>query len=184
MVVVDQRRGELGLHAFGFTSGRDIGPMLGGAALTPGNSSEMLSLRTEHAGALAILLVLYAFQAHIGPDIVKADEIIIWLDNTKVLSWARRTGRGENIKELLVLDYDLWAEMEALQKQLHFPIQWKKVDTHISKRKYASGVQPKGGKYFIHLNEFMDGLAGSIREATELHRALHPRRDFFTPIVK
>ena len=52
----------LGSHAFGFTSGKEIGPIWGVAALTPGSTSEMPSLRTEHAGALAILLVLYVFQ--------------------------------------------------------------------------------------------------------------------------
>ena len=39
--------GSDGSHVFGFTSSKKIGPMWGGAALTPGNSSEMSSLWTD-----------------------------------------------------------------------------------------------------------------------------------------
>lgn len=56
------------------------------------------------------------------------DIVTIWLDNAEVLSRAQKTTRstaqnlsiewkpvrGYKIKEALVLDFDLWAEMEAL----------------------------------------------------------------------
>ena len=74
-------KGVLGSHAFAFTSSKEIGPMWGTVAITPGNSSEMSSLRTEHAGALAILLVLYAFQIQLEYEAVKTMEVSIWLDS-------------------------------------------------------------------------------------------------------
>ena len=75
----------------------------------------MSSLRCEHTTALAILLVLYAFQTHLGQDNVKSIEVFIWLDNADVLRRARRSNRGD-IKDALTLDYDLWAEMEEIQR--------------------------------------------------------------------
>ena len=156
----------------------------GGAAMTPGNYSEMSSLRCEHAGALAVLLVLYAFQLYLGQDTVQSVDVVIWLDNAEVLRRAQRSRRGKKIKDALVLDYDLWAEMEDLQRRLTFNIHWEKVDSHIHTRTYAPGVKPKGDKYSIRLNEFVDSLAGNIREEATLHPTIHPRQEFFTPTVK
>ena len=59
--------------------------MWGGAAITPGNLLEMSSLWCEHAGALAILLVLFAFQLHLGQENMQSMEVVIWLDNAEVL---------------------------------------------------------------------------------------------------
>ena len=147
--------------------------------MTPGNYSEMSSLRCEHAGALAVLLVLYAFQLYLGQDTVQSVDVVIWLDNAEVLRRAQRSIRGKKIKDALVLDYDLWAEMEDLQRRLTFNIHWEKVDSHIHTRTYAPGVKPKGDKYSIRLNEFVDGLAGNIREEATLHPTIHPRQEFF-----
>ena len=136
----------LGSHAYGFTSGKVIGRMWGRAAMTPGNSSEMSSLRCEHAGAMAILLVLYTFQVYLGEDTVQDMDVSIWLDNAEVLHRAQRSSRCEKTKDVLVLDFDLWAEMEALAGRLKFNIHWEKVDSHIHTRTYAPGVKPKGDK--------------------------------------
>jgi hypothetical protein len=153
--------------------------MWGRAAMTPGNSSEMSSLRCEHAGAMAILLVLYIFQVYLGEDTVQDMDVSIWLDNAEVLRRAQRSSRCEKTKDVLVLDFDLWAEMEALVGRLKFNIHWEKVDSHIHTRTYAPGVKPKGDKYSIRLNEFVDALAGNIREEVDLHPVLHPRQEFF-----
>ena len=48
----------IGAHAYGFTSGIIEGVVWGGAGKTPGGVQEMASLRSEHAGAIGILLVL------------------------------------------------------------------------------------------------------------------------------
>ena len=69
--------------------------------------------------------------------------------------------------------------MEELQRRLVFNIHWEKVDSHIHTRSYAPGVKPKGDKYSIRLNEFLDGLAGNIREDAAVHPTLHPRQEFF-----
>ena len=72
------RRGELyagsdgsikdgfGAHIYGFTSGRHIGNVWGGAAITPGNPVEMASLWAELGGDVFIRLVLYALQIQKG----------------------------------------------------------------------------------------------------------------------
>ena len=71
---------------------------MGGAAMTPGNYSEMSSLRCEHAGALAVLLVLYAFQLYLGQDTVQSVDVVIWLDNAEVLRRAQRSIRGKRLR--------------------------------------------------------------------------------------
>ena len=69
-------------------------------------------------------------------------EAFIWLDNAKVLSRARRSRRGNKVvKDKLVLNYDLWAELDAIQWRLTFKIKWKKVDSHIHTRIYAPWVK-------------------------------------------
>ena len=73
---------EQGSHAYGFTNGREEGIIYGGAAMTPGFQEEMSSLRAEHYGAISILLILYAIQIHMGPDMVpKKYWVDIWIDN-------------------------------------------------------------------------------------------------------
>ena len=79
------------------------------------------------------------------------------------------------------MDYDLWAEMDALQRQLTFTIKWRNVDSHINTRSYAPEVKPYGGKFSIRLNDFVDGLSGSIQEEAELHPDLYPRQEFLYP---
>lgn len=42
--------GRVGAHAYGFTSGRHIGKVWGGAVITQGNTIKMVSLRAELGG--------------------------------------------------------------------------------------------------------------------------------------
>ena len=60
-----------------------------------------------------------------------------------------------------------------------FNIHWENVDSHIHTRSYAPGVKPKGDRYSIRLNEYVDGLVGNIREDAAIHLTVHPRQDFF-----
>ena len=83
-------------------------------------------LRTEYTGAIAILLILYAIQVHMGPENTVDGEITIWLDNAEVLSRARRRRIGKEIKDNLVFDFDIWMGMEALLDCLRFPITWER----------------------------------------------------------
>ena len=76
----------------------------------------------EHAGAITILLILYAIQVHMVLENTLAGEITIWLDNAEVLSRACRRRIGKEIKDILVLDFNLWMEMDALLDCLRFPI--------------------------------------------------------------
>lgn len=60
----------IGAHAYGFTSWSLEGDVWGGAAITSVGVDEMVSLRAEHAGAIGILLVLYALQIRHGASLL------------------------------------------------------------------------------------------------------------------
>ena len=109
----------IGAHAYGFTSGIIEGAVWGGAGITLGGLNEMVSLRAEHAGAIGILLVLYALQVRYGPS---TSPVTIWIDNAEVLDRAIEREAGDNIKDHLVLDYDLWQVMHNLQTLVNTPL--------------------------------------------------------------
>ena len=70
----------------------------GGAAATEGNQVKMSPLRSEHAGALAIIIVL-----HILHNVTKVDlKAELWVDNAEVI---RRVTATDISAE--ALDYDL-----------------------------------------------------------------------------
>ena len=121
----------------------------------------MASLRTEHAGAIGILLVLQALQIRFGPS---SFPVTIWIDNAEVLDRAKNRKVGDNIKDHLVLDYDLWQAMNSLQALIHTPIRWEKVDSHIEEKTYKDGATPKGDQYSIRLNKVVDEWAGLTRQ--------------------
>ena len=71
-----------GAHAFAFTDGTQRTTIIGGSAPTPGNHNKITSLRSELAGAIAILLILQAFETIYQEPFPPAN---IWIDNNKVL---------------------------------------------------------------------------------------------------
>ena len=101
------------------------------------------------------------------PETKVAGDITICIDNAEVLSRARGRDLGNKIKDALIMDFDLWMEMKALLTCLRIPAIWKKVDSYITTRVYDPGVMLKGDKFSIRLNEFVDELADSVREAAE-----------------
>ena len=153
---------EIGDHAYGFTSGIIEGDVWGGAAITPGGVNEMAFLRSEHTGEIGILLVLYALQVRHGSSLLHVTKCI---DNVEVLDRAKNNEVGENIKQHLVLDYDLWQAMDSLQALIHTPLKWEKVDSHIEGEVYKEGTSPKGDQYSIHLNMVVDKWAGVARKS-------------------
>ena len=73
--------------------------MWGGAAHTPGNTKEMTPLRPEHAGSIAVLIII-----HILHTLTKVEvSVKLWVDNSEVL----RRIATQDVNEL-ALDYDLW----------------------------------------------------------------------------
>ena len=98
-------------------------------------------------------------------DIAPKYSVDIWIDNAEVLARGKRGEKGTNIKDHLVLDYDLLREMEYLQDKIIIPVQWNKVDSHIKSRTYKKGQVPQGNKFSIRLNEVVDRWAGEVREA-------------------
>ena len=96
----------------------------------------------------------------------------IWIDNAEVLDRAQKWEAGDNIKDHLVLDYDLWQTMMNIQKLISIPLKWEKVDSHIEGKVFKEGVEPKGDEYSIRLNTVVDEWAGKAREA---HRGQYPQ---------
>ena len=81
-----------------------------------------------------------------------------------MLDRAKKREAGNNIKDHLVLDYDLWKAMDSLQELIHTPLRWEKVDSHIEGRVYKEGTSPKGDQYSIRLNGVVDEWAGLARK--------------------
>ena len=129
----------------------------------------MASLRAELGGAIGILLVIYALQVQRG---VSDQMITIWIDNAEVLDRAQKWEAGDNIKDHLVLDYDLWQSLMSIQKLIHIPLKWEKVDSHIEGKVFKEVVEPKGDEYSIRLNTVADEWAGNARKA---HTGIYPQ---------
>ena len=111
----------MGSHAYGFTDGRTYGNIWGGSAITPGSQIEMSSLRTEHGGAVGILLILYVLHAYLGRNTnPSAYTVTIWIDNAEVLRRVKNGNPGTSLKDHTVFDYDLWRVMTRLQTQMKF----------------------------------------------------------------
>ena len=64
---------------------------------------------------------------------------------------------GNNLKNHLVLDYDLWRSMVSLIDLIQTSMQWEKVDSHIEGKIFKEGSQFKGGTCSIWLNTVVDG---------------------------
>ena len=111
-----------GAHGFGITSGMQQSPIWGGAGNTCGNHAEMASLRAEHAGAIAVIIILDIIQR-----VIKANFVVqLWVDNAEVI----RRMTEENI-EPLALDYDLYNHTIQWIQKIQFQLTWLKVDSHI-----------------------------------------------------
>ena len=88
----------------------------GGAATTPGSVQEMLSQRAEHAGSIAILILLDIFQKCIQVQL----HVLLWIDNVEMIrrgNWKADKGVWS---DTLVLDYDLWKVTEKVVEGLNF----------------------------------------------------------------
>ena len=150
----------LGAHAFGFTNGSCHSSIIGGSAPTPGNLSEMTSLRTELAGAIAILLVLYAFQEVTSSTFPL---ITIWIDNLETLRRQQTPLANQTWRDMFALDFDLWHVLLEVQTWIKSPLKWEKVDSHVDQRA-PSSRSPKGNDLAWRLNEVMDTWANGERE--------------------
>ena len=102
---------------------------------------------------------------------VSTHPTLIWIDNTAVLERANNSVVGDNSKNHLVLDYDLWRSMVSLINLIQTPIQWGKVNSHIEGNIFKEDSQPKRGGYSIRLNKVVDGWAWRARES---HRGPYP----------
>jgi len=94
-----------------------------------GTPSLLTSLRAEHHGSMAVLLLLHMLSKrwnipHGTPPVT------ILVDNKEVIDRMTSGLPGLSIKNHLVPDYDLWAEAIALVNTLPFPVHWKWVKAH------------------------------------------------------
>ena len=102
----------LGGHAFCIAD-NSFTTQVWGHAQTIGIKSEISSLRTEHGGALAILLVLQALQIHF-PSHALPSVLDIWVDNSEVVRRGKIPLPKLGIKQQLTLHHDLWATTHRL----------------------------------------------------------------------
>ena len=125
----------------------------GGSATTCGNAIEMSSLRAEHAGSIAIVIIL-----HILHQITKIPvQVELWVDNAEVLS--RRL-----MKEVppMIMDYDLCQATIEWVNTIQFELQWRKVDSHVEdKRRQDPTKKFRGNPLAWRLNSAVDSLAGA-----------------------
>ena len=62
-----------------------------------------------------------------GDQINPADySVKLWIDNTDVVNRGRKKC-GDYLKAPMVLDYDLWTEMEMLQSRIKINLHWNKL---------------------------------------------------------
>ena len=106
----------IGGHAFCITDNAFI-TKLWGHARTIGIMAEMISLRAEHGGAIAILLLFYPL--HICyPNSPFPKRLGIGIDNSELVRRGSIVVTKLEIKQQLVLDYDLLATTQQLLKDL------------------------------------------------------------------
>ena len=91
-----------------------------------------------------MLLVLYDVQIYMRMEVTPKYSIDIWIDNVEVLAHEQRGEKVNNIKDHLVLDYDLLREMDCLQGKILIPIKWNKVNSHINIRTYRRDRNHRG----------------------------------------
>ena len=145
----------IGGHSFCITDKAFL-TKIWGHARTIGIKKEMTSLRTEHGGAIAILLLLQALHIHF-PHLPLPPSLDIWIDNSEVVRRGQKHLPKLGIKQQLVLDYDMWATTHRLLQALSCKIQWKWVKGHQQQQQKAPW------KLEIDLNNFCDKKAESAR---------------------
>lgn len=96
----------LGAHGFGVTHGEQRTIIYGGSAPTPGNRTEITSLRTELAGAICVVLLISLLEKRFNSCF---PPISIWIDNTETIRRAQED--PTTWRDMFALDYDLWREL-------------------------------------------------------------------------
>ena len=71
---------------------------------------------------------------------------------------------GGNMKDRMVLDYDICQLQKTLTDKLRIPLRWENVDSRIEQNIYKDGQKPKGGEFSIMLNIVMDQWAEMARD--------------------
>ena len=96
---------------------------LRGHGYVAGTPDLLTSLRAEHSGSIAILIILHMVTVRWGLD-ESTPPVTIHIDNKEVISRMDAGLPGLSIKAHLVPEYDLWAEAIHLTDTLPFPVSW------------------------------------------------------------
>lgn len=96
-----------------------------------------------------MLLIIYALQIQRWNS---SQILTIWIDNAAVLNRVERPIVGDNLKDHMVLDYNLWRTMMGILDLIYVPLMWEKVNSHIEGIVYKYGAEPKGEQHSIILN--------------------------------
>ena len=113
----------------------------------------MSSLRTEHAGALAVIIVLNIIQEVMGLNFV----VELWVNNVEVI---RRITTKE--VDQTALDFDLYRTTVTWVNKIRYKLLWQKVDSHIEEKLRLDPTRVvQGNPLAWRLNEAMDVLANT-----------------------
>lgn len=153
----------VGAHAYTLrTACNDTDMMIVGDALTPGAPDTISSLRAEHYGAMAIVIMILAIEWKY--DLENSGYVLLHIDNMEVVNRVRH-GVAENMSadKHTKTDFDIWKETDAISKQLSTVVCTKWVRGHQDKFLCAEqgGVGPMPLE--AHFNILMDRRAEECR---------------------
>ena len=149
----------IGAHAYTLRShctGND--EAISGSATTPGHPDTISSLRTEHYGALAVVLVVMAIEWKYS--IGKTGYVTIHIDNSEVVNRTKfGVSDGMSADKHAATDFDVWKETHTIIKKLNTTVCAKWVKGHQDKmlQEQQGGIGPMPLE--AHYNIMVDQMA-------------------------
>ena len=131
-----------------------------GHGYVSGTPNLLTSLRAEHSGSIAVLILLHMLTVRWGLD-ESTPPVTIHIDNKEKISRMDAGLPGLSIKAHLVPEYDLWAEAIHLTDTLPFPVSWQWVKAHQDTDKLDGRIIFGPHTKIASINIFCDRLATS-----------------------
>ena len=174
----------IGSHAYtlrSYCTGND--KAITGDAATPGNPDTISSLRSEHFGALAIMVIMLALEWKYSLE--ATGHILLHIDNMEVVN---RTKYGVDdamaADKHIKTDFDVWNETHKITQMLHTNVCAKWVKGHQDKyrNKKQGGVGPMPME--AHYNILVDRRAERRRkESTHTYPTLPMTSDTASVLI-
>ena len=164
----------VGAHAYTLRTKCEDGDLaITGDAATPGNPSDISSLRPESYGGLACLILIWAIEYKYG--IQSSGYVLLHIDNQEVVNRIKYGVPDAMAAEKFTkTDFDVWLEIAELAKTLRTAVCARWVRGHQDKR--IKGVFAGIGPIHIEgkFNILMDRRAEQRREASTVTRHTIP----------